>query len=67
MTDWEDALADVGAGPGEALADALARLLEEYARGDRGRIRLEYELYLAALRRPALQPVAADWLERWRS
>jgi TetR/AcrR family transcriptional regulator, regulator of biofilm formation and stress response len=63
VTDWEDALADVGAGPGEALADALTRLLEEYARGDRGRIRLEYELYLAALRRPALQPVAAAWLD----
>jgi DNA-binding transcriptional regulator YbjK len=45
------------------LADVLTRLLEEYAHGGRGRIRLEYELYLAALRRPALQPVAAAWLD----
>lgn len=48
---------------GIPLADALTRLLEEYAHGGRGRIRLEYELYLAALRRPALQPVAAAWLD----
>jgi len=66
MTDWEDVLAEVGPAPagesqqgGLSLADALTRLLEEYAHGGRGRIRLEYELYLAALRRPALQPVAA--------
>jgi DNA-binding transcriptional regulator YbjK len=70
ITDWEEVLAEVGAGPerergkdGLLLADALTRLLQEYARGDRGRIRLEYELYLAALRRPALQPVAAAWLD----
>jgi DNA-binding transcriptional regulator YbjK len=76
MTDWEDVLAEVGrpapadgAGPqapegrGLALADALTRLLDEYAHGGRGRIRLEYELYLAALRRPALQPVAAAWCD----
>ncbi|GGO51570.1 ebrA repressor [Streptomyces daqingensis] len=76
MTDWEDVLAEVGrpapahgAGPqategrGLTLADALTRLLDEYAHGGRGRIRLEYELYLAALRRPALQPVAAAWCD----
>ncbi|MGW7515555.1 TetR/AcrR family transcriptional regulator [Streptomyces sp. NPDC054796] len=45
------------------LADALTRLLEQYTSGGRGRIRLEYELYLAALRRPALQPVARAWLD----
>ncbi|MFC4497290.1 TetR/AcrR family transcriptional regulator [Streptomyces ovatisporus] len=54
-------------GPAEGrrltLADALTRLLDEYAHGGRGRIRLEYELYLAALRRPALQPVAAAWCD----
>ncbi len=32
-------------------------------RGERGAIELEYELYLAALRRPALRPVAAEWTE----
>ncbi|WP_173869062.1 TetR family transcriptional regulator [Streptomyces albus subsp. chlorinus] len=48
---------------GVPLADGLTRLLEEYASGGRGRIRLEYELYLAALRRPLLQPVAAAWLD----
>ncbi|MEU8569490.1 TetR family transcriptional regulator [Streptomyces pathocidini] len=45
------------------LADRLVDLLEEMAAGDRGRIRLEYELYLAALRREALRPVAAEWLD----
>lgn len=48
---------------GDSLPDALTRVLEEYASGGRGRIRLEYELYLAALRRPLLQPVAAAWLD----
>ncbi|WP_371679103.1 TetR/AcrR family transcriptional regulator [Streptomyces sp. NBC_01276] len=48
---------------GEDLADALARLLGEVLAADRGRAELEYELYLAALRRPALRPVAAEWLE----
>ncbi|MGP3981493.1 TetR/AcrR family transcriptional regulator [Streptomyces sp. KR80] len=45
------------------LAERLADLLEAAMTGDRGRIRLEYELYLAALRREALQPVAAEWLD----
>jgi len=69
MRDWGRALDEaVGGTPGEpggdsGLADALARLLEEYAHGGRGRIRLEYELYLAALRRPPLQPLAAAWLD----
>ncbi|MFD8984564.1 TetR/AcrR family transcriptional regulator [Streptomyces sp. NPDC059564] len=49
---------------GEGLAGALARLLGELlAAAGRGRAELEYELYLAALRRPALRPVAAEWLE----
>ncbi|WP_206441407.1 TetR/AcrR family transcriptional regulator [Streptomyces boncukensis] len=48
---------------GDSLLDALTQLLEEYTSGGRGRIRLEYELYLAALSRPLLQPVAAAWLD----
>ncbi|MFE9392351.1 TetR/AcrR family transcriptional regulator [Streptomyces sp. NPDC006784] len=49
----------------ESLLDAMVRILEEYASGAHGRIRLEYELYLAALRRPPLQPVAAAWIDDW--
>ncbi|MFD9306364.1 TetR/AcrR family transcriptional regulator [Streptomyces sp. NPDC060048] len=49
--------------PGADLAGALARLLGELLSGDRARAELEYELYLAALRRPALRPVAAQWYE----
>ncbi|MFD3975535.1 TetR/AcrR family transcriptional regulator [Streptomyces cyaneofuscatus] len=50
-----------GDGPGTGLADELTRVLGEWLGGDRGAIELEYELYLAALRRPALRPVAAEW------
>ncbi|GAA0278813.1 TetR family transcriptional regulator [Streptomyces polychromogenes] len=46
---------------GEDLAGALARLLGELLTAGRGRAELEYELYLEALRRPALRPVAAEW------
>ncbi|MFI8100055.1 TetR/AcrR family transcriptional regulator [Streptomyces sp. NPDC086023] len=45
------------------LADELARLLGEWLAGERTGVELEYELYLAALRRPALRPVAAEWCE----
>ena len=45
------------------LAGALARLLGELLAADRGRAELEYELYLAALRRPVLRPIAAQWCE----
>ncbi|WP_326683625.1 TetR family transcriptional regulator [Streptomyces microflavus] len=48
---------------GAGLADELTRVLGEWFAGERGAIELEYELYLAALRRPALQPVAAEWTE----
>ncbi|AQS70190.1 TetR/AcrR family transcriptional regulator [Streptomyces pactum] len=41
----------------------LARVLGEWLAGDRNGVELEYELYLAALRRPALRPVAAEWAE----
>ncbi|MFB7516228.1 TetR/AcrR family transcriptional regulator [Streptomyces sp. NPDC056144] len=50
-------------GPGEGLAATLARLLGEWLGGERARVELEYELYLAALRRPALRPVAAEWAD----
>nr|WSX52502.1 TetR family transcriptional regulator [Streptomyces sp. NBC_00974] len=49
--------------PEADLAQALARLLGELLSADRARAELEYELYLAALRRPALRPVAAEWGE----
>ncbi|MFE9395895.1 TetR/AcrR family transcriptional regulator [Streptomyces flavidovirens] len=47
--------------PQADLADELAQLLGEWLSGDRTGVELEYELYLAALRRPALRPVAAEW------
>ncbi|GGR92170.1 ebrA repressor [Streptomyces aureoverticillatus] len=47
--------------PGVDLAGELAGLLGEWLAGDRAGVELEYELYLAALRRPALKPVAAEW------
>ncbi|MEU3664527.1 TetR family transcriptional regulator [Streptomyces sp. NPDC032940] len=53
----EAALSD----PEADLADALAHVLGEWLGGDG--VELEYELYLAALRRPALRPVAAEWAE----
>ncbi|MDQ0990208.1 TetR/AcrR family transcriptional regulator [Streptomyces sp. V3I7] len=45
------------------LAAGLARLLGDWLGADRTGVELEYELYLAALRRPALRPVAAEWTE----
>ncbi|MGC4948231.1 TetR/AcrR family transcriptional regulator [Streptomyces sp. DT224] len=53
------ALAD----PEADLAAELARLLGKFFAGGRGRAELEYELYLAAVRRPALRPVAAEWTD----
>lgn len=47
--------------PRTDLAGELAALLGEWLSGDRTGVELEYELYLAALRRPALRPVAAEW------
>ncbi|GAA2628888.1 TetR/AcrR family transcriptional regulator [Streptomyces axinellae] len=55
---WSEALEDE-----TPLTDGITSVLEEYASGRRGSIRLEYELYLAALRRPPLQPLAAQWLD----
>ncbi|MGW2786747.1 TetR/AcrR family transcriptional regulator [Streptomyces populi] len=45
------------------LAAELAGLMGEWMAGDRTGVELEYELYLAALRRPALRPVAAEWID----
>ncbi|WP_367040645.1 TetR family transcriptional regulator [Streptomyces sp. Je 1-332] len=42
------------------LADELAELLGQWLAGDRTELELEYELYLAALRKPALRAVAAE-------
>lgn len=53
------ALAD----PDADLAAELARLLGEFFGAGRAPAELEYELYLAALRRPALRPVAAEWAD----
>ncbi|WP_240135853.1 TetR/AcrR family transcriptional regulator [Streptomyces sp. MUM 178J] len=53
------ALAD----PEADVATELARLMGQWLAGDRAGAELEYELYLAALRRPALRPVAAEWCQ----
>ncbi|MDQ1044501.1 TetR/AcrR family transcriptional regulator [Streptomyces sp. V4I2] len=49
--------------PRTDLAAELAGLLGEWLAGERTGVELEYELYLAALRRPALRPVAAEWAD----
>ncbi|MFG2893266.1 TetR/AcrR family transcriptional regulator [Streptomyces sp. NPDC048248] len=61
MTDfarWVDGI-DLAA----PLADEVTRLVEDTLAGDRGRVELEYELYLAALRREAVRPIAAACLD----
>jgi len=47
--------------PRTDLAEELAGWMGEWLAGDRTGVELEYELYLAALRRPALRPVADEW------
>nr|BFD85504.1 TetR family transcriptional regulator [Streptomyces sp. Xyl84] len=49
--------------PHPDLAGELAAATGEWLAGDRTGVELEYELYLAALRRPALRPVAAEWAD----
>ncbi|MFF2655102.1 TetR/AcrR family transcriptional regulator [Streptomyces sp. NPDC058045] len=49
--------------PRADLATELAGVLGEWLAGDPTGVELEYELYLAALRRPALRPVAAEWCQ----
>lgn len=48
-------------GPDADVAGELAALLGEWLLGRRQGVELEYELYLAALRRPVLRPVAGEW------
>ncbi|GAA1918592.1 TetR family transcriptional regulator [Streptomyces sodiiphilus] len=55
---WEAALR-----PGRPLAGELARFVEESVRDERPRVELEYELYFAGLRRPAVRPLAAFCLD----
>ncbi|WP_055554233.1 TetR/AcrR family transcriptional regulator [Streptomyces sp. NBRC 110028] len=50
--------------PGTPLADGMAGLMELLLTGDRKRLELEYELYLAALRRASVRPIAAAFLDR---
>ncbi len=45
------------------LAEEVARLVEDTLTGDRRRMELEYELYLAALRHEAVRPIAAECLD----
>ncbi|PNE41766.1 TetR/AcrR family transcriptional regulator [Streptomyces noursei] len=45
------------------LADEVARLVGETLAGDRSRVELEYDLYLAALRHAAVRPIAAECLD----
>ncbi|MFF1421043.1 TetR/AcrR family transcriptional regulator [Streptomyces sp. NPDC058280] len=52
---------EVFAHPGCDVPAELARLTGEWLAGERTGVELEYELYLAALRKPALRPVAAEW------
>ncbi|MGW8975736.1 TetR/AcrR family transcriptional regulator [Streptomyces platensis] len=52
-----------GLDPAAPLTDEVARFVEEALTGDRSRMQLEYELYLAALRREAVRPIAAECLD----
>ncbi|MEU4203278.1 TetR family transcriptional regulator [Streptomyces sp. NPDC045470] len=58
-----------GVDPAAPLADEVTRLVEEWlgggegGSGDRARVELEYELYLAALRHEAVRPLAAECLD----
>ncbi|HEX5565446.1 MAG TPA: TetR family transcriptional regulator [Streptomyces sp.] len=54
---------EADADPGQPLAEEVAGLVERWLSGDRGRAVLEYELYLAALRREAVRPIAAATLD----
>ncbi|WP_326621583.1 TetR family transcriptional regulator [Streptomyces decoyicus] len=52
-----------GIDPAAPLAEKVARLVEDTLTGDRRRMELEYELYLAALRHEAVRPIAAECLD----
>jgi DNA-binding transcriptional regulator YbjK len=49
--------------PVAELAAVIAELTGDWIARERVGVELEYELYLAALRRPALRAVAAQWTE----
>jgi DNA-binding transcriptional regulator YbjK len=50
-----------GMDPARPPAEELARFVGECVGPGRERTQLEYELYVAALRHPAVRPVAARW------
>lgn len=50
--------------PAIPLADELTSLACETLLAERGRVELEYELYFAGLRQPAVRPLAAECVER---
>ncbi|WP_432145356.1 TetR/AcrR family transcriptional regulator [Streptomyces sp. bgisy084] len=52
-----------GIDPAVPLAEEVARLVGDTLAGDRSRMELEYELYLAALRHEAVRPIAAECLD----
>ncbi|WP_432967970.1 TetR/AcrR family transcriptional regulator [Dactylosporangium sp. CA-233914] len=58
---WRAAV-DEGAGRGQDMPEVLSRLVAEYL-ADQPKALLEYELYLAAARVPALRPLARAWLD----
>ncbi|OKI08264.1 TetR family transcriptional regulator [Streptomyces sp. CB02923] len=58
IEEWER-----GVDPSAPLADELTRLVADSLAGDRSRVELEYELYLAALRHEVVRPLAAECLD----
>lgn len=66
--DFAESLRERGAfgDTGVDLATELAEVTGEWLGRERSRVELEYELYLAALRRPALRAVAARWARELR-
>ncbi|MEV8517768.1 TetR family transcriptional regulator [Dactylosporangium sp. NPDC051484] len=58
---WREAMYS-GTGAREDVAGVLSRLVAQYV-ADQPKALLEYELYLAAARAPALRPLAGAWLD----
>ncbi|MER5492768.1 TetR/AcrR family transcriptional regulator [Streptomyces sp. NPDC002454] len=50
-------------GSEDELAAGIAALMGRWLHRERTGVEREYELYLAALRKPGLRPVAAEWTE----
>jgi DNA-binding transcriptional regulator YbjK len=59
LEQWRAAIADE---PERDVAAAVSRLVAQYV-ADQPKALLEYELYLAAARVPALRPLARAWLD----